>query len=74
MMSWEIKTSWKTQLHILWFGQAILIAMLAMSLPYWPLYIAKLGDFTPKEIRFWSAAIYIAPFVSSIISSPFWVN
>lgn len=71
-MSWEIKTSWKTQLNILWFGQAILMAMLAMSLPYWPLYIAKLGNFTPKEIRFWSTAIYIAPFVSSIISSPFW--
>lgn len=71
-MRWQITTSWKTQLNILWFGQAILMAMLAMSLPYWPLYIAKLGDFTAKEIRFWSAAIYIAPFISSIISSPFW--
>lgn len=66
------KTGWKTQLNILWLGQTLLIAMLAMSLPYWPLYIAQLGDFTPNQIRFWSAAIYIAPFVSSTFSSPLW--
>lgn len=67
-----IKTGWKTQLNILWLGQTLLIAMLAMSLPYWPLYIAHLGDFTPGQIRFFSAAIYIAPFISSTFSSPLW--
>lgn len=67
-----LKTSARTQIHILWFGQAILMAMMAMSLPYWPLYIAQLGDFSALEIRYWSAAIYIAPFVSSTFSSPFW--
>lgn len=67
-----LKSNWKTQLNILWFGQTILMAMLAMSLPYWPLYIAQLGNYTPQEIRFWSAAIYIAPFVSSTLSSPIW--
>lgn len=67
-----MKTSWKTQINILWFGQAVLMAMLAMSLPYWPLYVAELGDFSPVEIRYWSAAIYLAPFISSTFSSPFW--
>ncbi|CAN5282202.1 rhizoferrin export MFS transporter FslB [soil metagenome] len=69
---WQLNTTWKTQINILWFGQVILMAMLAMSLPYWPLYIAKLGQFSPQEIRFWSAAIYAAPFVTSIICAPLW--
>lgn len=71
-MAYVLKTNWKTQLNLMWFGQTILIAMLAMSLPYWPLYISQLGDYTPQQIRFWSAAIYIAPFVSSTFSSPVW--
>ena len=66
------KTSWQTQINILWLGQALLMAMLAMSLPYWPLYIATLGNFSALEIRYWSAAIYLAPFISSTFSSPFW--
>ena len=66
------KTSWKTQINIMWIGQAILMAMMAMSLPYWPLYITQLGDFSPLEIRYWSAAIYLAPFISATFSSPFW--
>lgn len=69
-MQWH--RSWKSQLTLLWAGQAVLMAMLTMSLPYWPLYIAQLGGYTSKEIRFWSAAIYIAPFVSSIFISPIW--
>lgn len=71
MMQTHIK-NWKSQLNILWLGQAILMAMLAMSLPYWPLYIAQLDQFTPEQIRFWSAAIYIAPFISSTFASPMW--
>jgi MFS family permease len=70
----KLKANWKTQLTILWIGQAILMAMMAMSLPYWPLYLSHLGNFTPYEIRFWSAAIYIAPFISSTFSSPIWGN
>src|SRR3990167_4230166 len=66
------KTSWKTQINIMWIGQAILMAMMAMSLPYWPLYITQLGGFSPLEIRYWSAAIYLAPFISATFSSPFW--
>jgi len=71
-MAYILKTEWKTQLNLMWFGQTLLIAMLAMSLPYWPLYISQLGDFTPQQIRFWSAAIYIAPFISATFSSPVW--
>ncbi|MBX3709716.1 MAG: MFS transporter [Gammaproteobacteria bacterium] len=65
-------SGWRTQLNILWVGQTLLIAMLTMSLPYWPLYITHLGNFSAYEIRFWSAAIYIAPFLSSTFSSPLW--
>ena len=71
-MTWQFKTSWQTQLKILWIGQVLLLAMLAMSMPYWPLYITQLGNYSSQEVRFWSAAIYIAPFVTSIFSSPYW--
>lgn len=67
-----LKTNWKIQLGILWLGQAVLIAMLTMSLPYWPLYISELGHFSPLEIRFWGTAMYLAPFLASIFSSPLW--
>lgn len=68
----HIQTNWETQINILCIGQAVLMVMLAMSLPYWPLYVAKLGNFSPIEIRYWSGAIYIAPFISSIFISPIW--
>ncbi len=71
-MQWYFKTSWKTQFNILWLGQVLILAMLAMSMPYWPLYIGQLGHYTPEQVRFWSAAIYVAPFVTSVISSPLW--
>ena len=48
------------------------MAVLAMSLPYWPLYIAKLADFSPQALRYWSGAIYIAPFLTSTLSAPLW--
>ncbi len=66
------QTTWKTQINILCIGQAILMIVLAMSLPYWPLYVAQLGQFSAIEIRYWSAAIYAAPFLSSIFFSPIW--
>lgn len=69
-----IKNNWQTQLTILWWGQALLMAVLVMSLPYWPLYLDTLEHFTREQLRFWSAAIYIAPFLSAIFSSPLWGN
>lgn len=71
-MPWHLNTSWKTQFNILWIGQVVLMAMLGMSLPYWPLYISELGSYSPVQVRFWSAAIYIAPFITSTFSSPLW--
>lgn len=67
-----MRSNWQTQLNILWLGQALLMAVLAMSLPYWPLYIAKLGHFTPQTLRYWSGAVYIAPFLTATLSAPFW--
>ena len=68
----KFKPGWKTQINLLWIGQVIILGMLAMSMPYWPLYIEKLGNFSPQQIRFWSAAIYVAPFVTSTFCSPMW--
>lgn len=64
--------STKNQLHLLWLGQACLMAVLAMSLPYWPLYLAKLGHVAKSELRYLSAAIYIAPDLVCAFTSPLW--
>jgi MFS family permease len=64
--------NWKRQLNILWVGQALLMAAMAMSLPYWPLYIETLADLSPTEVRYWSAAIYLAPFLTAFLSAPLW--
>ncbi|MFI4956970.1 MAG: MFS transporter [Gammaproteobacteria bacterium] len=65
-------TTWKRQFNILWVGQVFMLAILGMSLPYWPLYIEELGNFTPGEIRIWSAALCVAPFITAILCAPIW--
>lgn len=49
-----------------------MLAIISMSLPYWPLYIEELGQFTPGQVRFWSAAICVAPFITAIMFAPVW--
>ncbi len=71
-MSDFLKTKPKTQLSIIWLGQAIVLIMLGLSLPYWPIYLSKLSDYTPNELRYWTTIIYVCPYIASIICAPLW--
>lgn len=61
-----------TQINILWWGFMLIMAGAAMSTPYWPLYLTELIPDSPSKVRYWSALIYLAPFISAAISGPLW--
>jgi len=63
------------QLTIVFFAQFLIIASLDMSDPYWPLIIQSANQYlTPKQLQYWSAAIYMLPFCITILTTPFWTH
>ena len=65
-------TIWKKNLYIL--SIAVFIAGIAFSeiMPFLPLYVASLGNFSHQELNFWSGFIYSGMFIISAITSPWW--
>lgn len=63
---------WKKNLFIL--SIAVFIAGIAFSeiMPFLPLYVASLGDFSHQELNFWSGFIYAGMYIVSAIISPWW--
>lgn len=41
-------------------------------MPFLPLYVASLGDFSHQELNFWSGFIYAGMYIVSAITSPLW--
>src|SRR5690348_15215321 len=63
----------KWQLNLLFLAQFFIIASLDMSDPYWPLIIQHSNNIiSPKQLQYWSAAIYMIPFLITIMTTPFW--
>lgn len=63
---------WKKNLFIL--SIAVFIAGIAFSeiMPFLPLYISSLGQFSHQALNFWSGFIYSGMFIISAITSPWW--
>ncbi len=63
---------WKKNLFIL--SIAVFIAGIAFSeiMPFLPLYVASLGDFSHQELNFGSGFIYAGMYIVSAITSPLW--
>ncbi|EDP46741.1 MFS transporter [Rickettsiella grylli] len=55
-------------------SQLIIIAMLDMSDPYWPLIIASYRSFDPKTLQYWSGALYMAPLLTTIFTTLIWTK
>ncbi|RVU71351.1 MFS transporter [Lactobacillus xujianguonis] len=66
------KPIWKRNLFVL--SIAVFIAGIAFSevMPFLPLYIGTLGNFSHQELNFWSGFIYSGTFFVSAIISPWW--
>lgn len=66
------KPIWKRNLFVL--SIAVFVAGIAFSeiMPFLPLYINTLGNFTHKQLNFWSGFVYSGTFFVSAIISPWW--
>lgn len=66
------KPIWRQNLLVL--SIAVFIAGIAFSevMPFLPLYINTLGNFTHQQLNFWSGFIYSGTFFVSALISPWW--
>jgi len=63
----------KRQISLLFLAQLIIIACLDMSDPYWPLIIHHANPgISAQHVQYWSAAVYIIPFLITIVATPIW--
>ncbi|WP_395497572.1 MFS transporter [Rickettsiella endosymbiont of Litargus connexus] len=66
--------SWRNQINLIIVAQFIVIAVLGMSDPYWPLILASFNSFEATTLQYWSGAIYMAPLLAIIFTTLFWVK
>ncbi len=65
----------KWQITLLLIAQFIIIACLEMTDPFWPLILKNHSQISdPAMLQYWSAAVYILPFLVTIITTPLWGN
>jgi MFS transporter, DHA1 family, multidrug resistance protein len=67
-------SAWCQQTRYIIFGQFIVIAMLDMSDPYWPLILSSFLSFDAKTLQYWSGAIYMAPLLTTIFTTLVWTK
>jgi MFS family permease len=65
---------WCQQMRLIILGQLIIITMLDMSDPYWPLILASFHSFTARTLQYWSGAIYMAPLLTTIFTTLLWTK
>lgn len=67
-------SAWCLQIRYIILSQLIIIAMLDMSDPYWPLILSSYHSFNAKTLQYWTGAIYMAPMLTTIFTTLFWVK
>ncbi|MEN9449461.1 MAG: hypothetical protein RJA83_75 [Pseudomonadota bacterium] len=67
-------SAWCLQIRYIILSQLIIIAMLDMSDPYWPLILSSYHSFNAKTLQYWIGAIYMAPMLTTIFTTLFWVK
>lgn len=65
---------WYQQVRLIVFAQLIIITVLDMSDPYWPLIISSTHAFNPRILQYWSGAIYMAPLLTMIFTTLLWIK
>ncbi len=66
--------AWCQQTRLIILGQLVIITMLDMSDPYWPLILAAFHPFTARTLQYWSGAIYMAPLLTTIFTTLLWTK
>jgi MFS transporter, DHA1 family, multidrug resistance protein len=71
----DMMESWRKQINIIIAAQFIIIAVLGMSDPYWPLILSSFNtSFDSFTLQYWSGAIYMAPLLAIIFTTLFWIK
>lgn len=68
------KDNWRLQAWLVVFSQFIIILALDMSDPYWPLILSASHSLDPARLQYWSGAIYMAPLVTTILTTLLWTK
>ncbi|BBB14753.1 transporter major facilitator family [Candidatus Rickettsiella viridis] len=68
------KDLWYLQVRLVVFSQFIIILALDMSDPYWPLILSSFHLFNPRSLQYWSGAIYMAPLLTTILTTLLWTK
>lgn len=63
---------WKKNTYALWVGNFATGAGASMSLPFLPLFISTMGDFSKWELSLYSGIAFSITFLSQAIVSPLW--
>lgn len=67
-------SAWCQQTRLIILAQLIIVTMLDMSDPYWPLILASFYSFTARTLQYWSGAIYMAPLLTTIFTTLLWTK
>lgn len=65
---------WHLQIRLIVFAQFVIIAVLDMSDPYWPLILASFYPLSVRPLQYWSGAIYVAPLLTMIFTTLVWIK
>ena len=63
---------WRKNLWILLFGTFLTGVAFSEVIPFQPLYISELGNFSKGQLSLWSGTIYAIPFVVVFCTSAMW--
>jgi DHA1 family multidrug resistance protein-like MFS transporter len=64
--------SWQRNLYVMFAAEFIVIMGFSFIMPFLPLYIQKLGNFTSSEAAFWSGISLGASAIAMFLSGPIW--
>lgn len=66
------KETWEKNLLVLWFGTFMTGIGFSLVMPFLPLYIDTLGEFSKRQLNLYSGLTYSAMFIVMAFVSPLW--
>jgi DHA1 family multidrug resistance protein-like MFS transporter len=64
--------TWKRNLYAIFIAELIVIMGFSFVIPFLPLYIQQIGNFTTKEAAFWAGIAASSASLALFLSSPIW--
>jgi DHA1 family multidrug resistance protein-like MFS transporter len=71
-MSFMATVSWKRNLYVMFAAEFIVIMGFSFIMPFMPLFVQQLGDFSSSEAAFWSGISIGGSSIALFLSGPIW--